>query len=92
MLPNYLIKCSRNGKNLKRDLVMIEIKSLLQKQAEWQRSRAALSWTDKLRASLAMRKSLQSFGRPGIGQRQSPAMSRFKNRSAIRDKEKERTP
>ncbi len=50
---------------------MDEIQELFEKQAQWQRARAKLSWGDKLRASLAMRESLKGFsksgGRPNSG-------------------------
>ncbi|MEN8255674.1 MAG: hypothetical protein ABFR33_09415 [Verrucomicrobiota bacterium] len=35
-----------------------DILQLLERQAAWQRSRAAMPWADKLRASLAMRATL----------------------------------
>jgi hypothetical protein len=38
-----------------------QIKAMLERQAAWQRSRAALSWEEKLRQSLAMRAARQAL-------------------------------
>jgi hypothetical protein len=35
-----------------------EVKALLERQAAWQRGRAALPWAEKLRMSVAMREAL----------------------------------
>ncbi len=40
----------------------VEVKQLLVKQSEWQKSRKAHSWGDKIRQSEAARDSLGSFG------------------------------
>jgi hypothetical protein len=37
------------------------IRTVLEKQAAWQRSRADMSWADKLRASVSMRRGLESL-------------------------------
>jgi hypothetical protein len=38
-----------------------EIQKILQRQAEWQRSRIARSWGEKLRESAAMRRSVMNL-------------------------------
>jgi len=38
-----------------------DIKAILNKQAAWQRSRAAIPWAQKLRDSIAMRRALKSL-------------------------------
>lgn len=40
-----------------------EIRAMLARQAEWQRSRAALPWAEKLRRTVIMRESLSAFRR-----------------------------
>ncbi len=45
-----------------------EVQDLLERQAQWQRSRASLPWGDKLRASIALRRSVLSLRRHGVGQ------------------------
>jgi hypothetical protein len=37
------------------------LRSMLERQAEWQRRRSQLSWAEKLRQSVAMRESLRGF-------------------------------
>jgi hypothetical protein len=37
------------------------IKELLERQAEWQRNRAALSWEEKLKMSLIMRETQRAL-------------------------------
>ena len=46
-----------------------EVKALLERQAAWQRSRAALPWAEKLRMSVAMREALIAMR----GDRKTPA-------------------
>ncbi len=36
-------------------------KELLERQATWQRSRAGMSWAEKLRASVRMRRALRGW-------------------------------
>ena len=45
------------------------IKELLEKQAAWQRSRAALSWEEKLRLSLVMRETQRALSKSGRSER-----------------------
>jgi len=42
-----------------------DVQELLAKQAQWQRSRAMMSWGDKLRSSVAMRSSIGQLRKPG---------------------------
>ena len=46
-----------------------EVKALLERQAAWQRSRAALPWAEKLRMSVVMREALIAMR----GGRRTPA-------------------
>jgi hypothetical protein len=51
------------------------IKQLLERQAQWQRNRAALSWEEKLRMSLIMRetqKALRKSAVPGQSTARKP--------------------
>ena len=43
-----------------------EIKKILQKQKEWQQSRKNLSWEDKVRLSLIMRKEKKDISTRSI--------------------------
>ena len=47
-----------------------EEKALLERQAAWQRSRAALPWAEKLRMSVVMREALIAMR----GSRKTPAL------------------
>ena len=42
-----------------------DVQELLAKQAQWQRSRAMMSWGDKLRSSVAMRSSIEQLRKQG---------------------------
>ncbi len=42
-----------------------DVQELLARQAEWQRSRAMMSWGDKLRSSVALRSSIGQLRKPG---------------------------
>ena len=44
----------------------ITIASLLERQAAWQRTRASLSWEEKLRQSLVMREAQRSLRGRGV--------------------------
>jgi hypothetical protein len=49
---------------------MSELTAMFERQAAWQRSRAALSWTEKLRLALELRKAalaLRATARPAMG-------------------------
>lgn len=48
------------------------IKELLERQAEWQRNRAALSWEEKLKMSLIMRETQRALRASG-GSRRDPS-------------------
>ena len=62
---------------------MTDIRHLLERQADWQRTRSRLSWSEKIRMAEAMRESLRQFRRaserssrnpsPGAGRRGSSA-------------------
>ena len=38
-----------------------DVRELLDRQAKWQKSRAALTWSEKLRQSLAMQPAMRSL-------------------------------
>ena len=40
---------------------MFDVKRLLEKQAQWQRNRASLSWPEKIRMVEAIRESVQQL-------------------------------
>ena len=44
-----------------------DIRAMLTRQAEWQKSRAGMSWADKLRASRSLRRSIQSLRKHATG-------------------------
>ena len=41
-----------------------DVQALLQRQAQWQRSRASMPWGEKLRMSVALRQSVLSLRTP----------------------------
>jgi len=41
-----------------------DVQALLERQAEWQRSRASMPWGEKLRMAVALRQSVLSFRTP----------------------------
>ena len=48
---------------------MSDLATMFERQAEWQRSRAKLSWTEKLRLAAKLRDLALSMRRPAQGRR-----------------------
>ena len=58
---------------------MTDVRRLLERQAEWQRARGALSWPEKVRMAEAMRDAIyQLRGGPDEGSRTQTAPSPVK--------------
>ena len=47
---------------------MSDLSSMLERQAAWQRSRAHMSWTDKLRFAVELRKAVVSLRNSARGE------------------------
>lgn len=43
---------------------MFDVKAMLQRQAEWQRSRAARTWAEKIREVERVREEMKNFRKP----------------------------
>ena len=56
---------------------MNDPRPLLQRQAQWQRTRASLSWPEKVRMSEAIRQSIEQLRRVGNKTKQTDATSEF---------------
>ena len=41
---------------------MVDVKAMFERQAQWQRSRATLSWTEKLRMAEILREAALAMG------------------------------
>ena len=54
---------------------MPELSTMFERQAAWQRSRAKLSWTEKLRLAAKLRDVALSMRRPVSRERHAPAVA-----------------
>jgi len=53
---------------------MTDIRHLLERQADWQKTRSRLPWPEKIRMAEAMRESLRQFRRAPSGKTGKPSM------------------
>ena len=53
--------CPKRGSNLKRGLAMNELDKQFARQAQWQTSRKALSWPEKVRQAEAIRDAIKTL-------------------------------
>jgi hypothetical protein len=60
---------------------MSDIQKLLERQAEWQKSRKSLSWPEKIRMAEAIRESVLQFRRAGRHMAPSSSASGWQRKS-----------
>ncbi|OGP21760.1 MAG: hypothetical protein A2038_04925 [Deltaproteobacteria bacterium GWA2_57_13] len=60
---------------------MSDIQQLLERQAEWQKSRKSLSWPEKIRMVEAIRESILQFRRAGRRMTPSDSASGWRRKS-----------
>jgi hypothetical protein len=66
---------------------MTDIRRLLERQAEWQKARAGLSWPEKIRMAEAMRETLRQFrGTSTSGGSRGAAISATRRRTLASDR------